>query len=102
MSKHTPGPWYADGALAAIYTESHPGRVASIDTINRSMREADAALIAAAPDLLAACKAQHEAIDRLFAMLIETKPGFFPTESGQPWAAGLQGNAAIAKAEGRS
>lgn len=59
-----------------------------------------------ASELLAACKAQHEAIDRLFAMLIEAtkdqKPhGFYPSESGQPWDAIKQGNAAIAKAEGR-
>ena len=50
-------------------------------------------------DLLAACEAQHEAIDRLFAMLIECKKDFFPSKSGQPWKALNQGNAAIAKAK---
>lgn len=61
-------------------------------------------------ELLAACKAQHEAIDRLFAMLIvatrsghvRTEKGFMPTESGQPWDALVAGNAAIAKATGEA
>jgi hypothetical protein len=49
--------------------------------------------------LLAALRAQHEAIDRLFAMLIAKtmyaeKP-FYPSESGQPWEAMLAGKAAI-------
>lgn len=53
-------------------------------------------------DLLAACKAQHEAIDRLFALLIKRSVSddlFFPSRSGQPWDAFVAGNAAIAKAE---
>ena len=49
--------------------------------------------------LLDACKAQHEAIDRLFALLISNDSGFFPSKSGQPWQAILQGNAARAEAE---
>jgi len=52
-------------------------------------------------DMLEALKAQHEAIDRLFAELILAKPGFWPSQSGQPWTACLLGNAAIAKAEGQ-
>lgn len=39
--------------------------------------------------------AQHDAIDRLFAMLVETKLDFFPSRSGQPWDALVEGNAAI-------
>jgi hypothetical protein len=59
-------------------------------------------------ELLAACKAQHEAIDRLFAMLItatrsdvpsEAGMQFMPSKSGQPWDALVVGNAALAKAE---
>lgn len=61
-----------------------------------------ARLIAAAPDLLEACEAQHEAIDILFAMLIEARTGFLPTKSGKPWEACLKGNAAIAKATGKA
>lgn len=53
--------------------------------------------------LLAACKAQHQAIDMLFAMLIaktmnNEKP-FYPSESGQPWTALLLGRSAIDAAE---
>lgn len=44
-------------------------------------------LIAAAPALLDACKAQHQAIDRLFAELIKRDKTFFPSKSGQPWEA---------------
>lgn len=50
-------------------------------------------------DLLTACKLQHEAIDILFAMLIEAKPGFLPSQSGKPWKALLAGNEAIKRAE---
>lgn len=69
--------------------------------------EKRAKLFAAAPDLLAACQAQHEALDRLFARLIvltrEHTPDdvFFPTKSGQPWEACQLGVAAIDKAGGK-
>jgi hypothetical protein len=63
-----------------------------------------------ANNLLVACKAQHAAIDMLFAMLITrdrvycrvtcTEP-FLPSKSGPPWDALVVGNAAIAKAEVR-
>ncbi|KKL20954.1 hypothetical protein LCGC14_2450300 [marine sediment metagenome] len=52
------------------------------------------------PDLLEACKAQHDAIDLLFAKLIQLDPTFYPSKSGQPWAALQQGNAAIKKTKG--
>jgi hypothetical protein len=47
-SKHTPGPWLFDEA--GIYTEAG----ASITTISKKCSDADLALIAAAPELLAA------------------------------------------------
>jgi hypothetical protein len=50
-------------------------------------------------ELLRACEAQHEAIDRLFAMLIGNHTGFLPSHSGQPWTALLMGHAAITKAK---
>ena len=62
--------------------------------------EADANLIAAAPDMLAALKAQHDAIDTLFAMLIERDRAFRPTESGV-WPNMVQGFEAIKRAEGK-
>ena len=55
--------------------------------------------VSTGPKLLEACKAQHNAIDRLFAELIERDPEFFPSKSGQPWEAIQKGNAAIAEAE---
>jgi phosphoketolase len=71
----------------------------------RTEAQANAAFIARAmechDDLLAACKAQHEAIDILFAMLIARSPAggtFYPSKSGQPWEAMKAGHAAIAKA----
>jgi len=50
-------------------------------------------------DLLSACKAQHKAIDILFALLIEKDEKFFPSKSGLPWKAIQQGNRAIEDAE---
>lgn len=57
-------------------------------------------MILAAPELLAACKAQHNAIDILMAHLIELDPTFLPSKS-RIWPMLLQGNAAIAKAYGQ-
>lgn len=57
--------------------------------------------VSAHDDLLAACKAQHEAIDTLLAMLVVRDHTFFPTQS-PVWPKLLQGNAAIVKAEGSS
>jgi len=45
-------------------------------------------------------KAQHQAIDQLFAELIKRDPDFFPSKSGQPWEAVQKGNAAIKRMEG--
>lgn len=61
--------------------------------------QANAKIMAASKDLLKACKAQHKAIDILFALLIEKDPNFSPTRSGHPWTALIQGNDAISKAE---
>ena len=58
-------------------------------------------LIVAIPDMYQALKAQHDAIDILFAMLIERDQTFFPSKSGKPWEAIEQGNKALAKAQGR-
>lgn len=51
-------------------------------------------------DALEALKAQHQAIDRLFAELIKRDPNFFPSKSGQPWEACKKGNAVIKRMEG--
>lgn len=61
---------------------------------------ANANLIMAAPDMYEALKAQHEAIDQLFAILIEQDNTFFPSKSGKPWEAMRQGHNAMVKARG--
>ncbi len=65
------------------------------------MNEDDARCMVAAPEMLAALKAQHEAIDILMAMLIPLDEKFMPTKS-RIWPMLLQGKAAIDKAEGKS
>lgn len=64
MIKHTPGPWnIGKGAYGALHvgpaTLAHPGRDRMLYDTQRgrdlqAQREADAVLIAAAPDMLAA------------------------------------------------
>lgn len=64
MSTHTPGPWAVDpmkiGTLWAIYSKdcqvAQADQVPN-DSMKQSIRSANACLIAAAPDLLAALKA---------------------------------------------
>ena len=59
-TKHTPGPWKVEdrGQLNALTVHASDGlRIALIEYSNdRKIDEADAGLIAAAPDLLAALK----------------------------------------------
>lgn len=52
-------------------------------------------------EMYEALKAQHDAIDTLFALLIMADKHFLPSLSGKPWEALVQGNKAIAKAERR-
>ena len=61
-AKHTPGPWviYLDaGVAASVMPAGRDGDVCTMAEEYRTMIEvnANAALIAAAPDLLAACEA---------------------------------------------
>src|SRR4051794_13527039 len=57
MVKHTPGPWYMAG-VPAVLSRDGVG-IADCRTVDTTPQEqeANARLIAAAPDLLAACKA---------------------------------------------
>ena len=98
--EHTPGPWTAEfdcdginiGPWSGRHSDPYDGGLPVIDTvlfrIDRKDRAslADAYLIAAAPDLLAACEA-----------LLEDARQFFPTVSGE---AITLGEAAIKKARG--
>lgn len=110
---HYPAPWTIDNAdnmgdgYVGLTHKNHSSFAEVVvymshtkpDDPKNNVLRANSQLIAASPDLLAACKAQHEAIDRLFAMLINLDHGFLPSKSGQPWSAINQGNEAIALAE---
>lgn len=63
-AKHTPGPWEVRGrGLTEIGTRRH-GRVAEVWFSDRERGKADAHLIAAAPELLAACEMIRDANQR--------------------------------------
>jgi hypothetical protein len=89
----TPGPWKVDEPYRnEVYIDGANGRTVAFVTHNddeRKEQAADACLIAAAPDLLAACKALLEGIDEYWATLPEGK------------AAIDAARAAVARAEGR-
>jgi hypothetical protein len=64
--KHTPGPWERS-AGTEILADGPEGELISIALMNVRVSnwEANARLIAAAPDLLAACKAELEVYDAM-------------------------------------
>lgn len=87
---HTPGPWVIDPCWDILgNTDDGNGMVCQIttDAVPRAEAEANARLIAAAPDMLAAL--------RFLADQAERTPG-------PPIAGVYEAHAAIAKAEGRS
>lgn len=95
QGEHTPGPWRWDG-IGAIETAKGDPIV-----VDRGMTDANARLIASAPDLLAACKAAHTLIS---AVVIGSILGHKPIST-----AGTEVNrvtdllsTAIDKAEGES
>ena len=63
--KHSVSPWYVDHTYDGTYIRAaHSGKVAYVATLesgSQAMRDADAALIAAAPELLAALEAMLHA-----------------------------------------
>ena len=90
MTAHTPGPWITDSKertdtaryiMAAA--RPFPHTIARIDLVNRAEDEANAALIAAAPEM-------YEALRDLLAVK--------PNSDAPEWVAA---RAAIAKAEGQ-
>lgn len=98
MSKHNPGPWRVDGqahdmAGSAIIHDVNGFPVASTRSWIKEQHEANARLVAAAPDLLEACKRQVANIEQW----LETGVPASADESQQIYNA-LK--AAIAKAEG--
>lgn len=76
MSEHTPGPWSFDKELFFIRGKDGKQIVCDLDTGNDDQAAIDGALIAAAPDLLAALKEvvrisdrKHDAWDAAHAAL---------------------------------
>lgn len=64
MTKHTPGPWEVHGPHDAPWVQSTNGpNGRSVDIVPRTM--ADARLIAAAPDMLAALRNAQTVLDDL-------------------------------------
>lgn len=93
MAQHTPGPWYRSTSGRYIRYDMPPmtgANVCDLDVFGGppDEAEANARLIAAAPDLLAACK-----------LVVACYKGTTAHEQVPAWEAVL---AAIAKAEGRS
>lgn len=104
MSKHTPGPWWA--SHCAIYGPGTPkGRqaiIAVVSTIQGMTNAPDnARLIAAAPDLLEACRSAFEALDDRYD--VDEPLGEVLRESPFQGAGKIMRflRQAIAKAEGR-
>lgn len=105
MSAHTPGPWKVedDGREVVVYAVEGSCRVASIELDNlddRSHALRDARLIAAAPDLLAACRLLLDSERSLGDLCAGgCRPGINQHTQG---CAVAVASAAIAKAEGKS
>lgn len=94
MSNHTPGPWIIDGVeIRAV--SSHESE--SICVMSPCFTDADASLIAAAPDLLEALKAFERIKDIWLPLEAEEQ------HAEEMYALHMAGNkmlAAIAKAKG--
>lgn len=107
-SKHTPGPWTNHGRIqqsglphSSVAAKTLLARVYSEAFGDSEQETANANLIAAAPDLLAAVRAQHDIIDTLLAMLITADPSFRPTKSDiWPRIAAVGAVQLVAKATG--
>jgi hypothetical protein len=92
-AKHTPGPWRFDYDGLLIVSSSANGReVASIDSISIE-QDADARLIATAPELLEALIEMRDLFDLMCGL------GFNPAE-GREGSPKAKADAAISKATG--
>lgn len=103
MSKHTPGPWDFSWEIQpnGCPTVGHKGLMVCMvahsakDPEQKETALANASLIAAAPDLLAALESS---VSDLFYQ-IESKHG---TEAASKYPSVVEGRAAIARAKGQS
>jgi len=95
---HTPGPWAIDAAPAGSRITIQAGTL-TVCEVGWPCREseADARLIAAAPELLAALRQAYTALEK--SVHFETSLPFW-RKGGDGYAAAMDARAAIAKAEG--
>lgn len=97
MSKHTNAPWFVDEEASTdlfryVMSEGYPNVICKIDRRANKRSEANARLIAAAPELLEALRSALFAIEGL------VQQQAMPDKFYEPAAA--KARAAIAKAEG--
>ncbi len=90
MSKHTPGPWRAQGNLIFSTDRTH---VCKLFTLPRNVGESVAHIEAANADLIAAAPAMLEALKKSYSDLQR----YAPNSTGSSFA-----RVAIAIAEGRT
>lgn len=89
---HAPGPWVESYSLSAAVHSAQSGLVAIVYGVTEAERQRNVALIAAAPDLLAALKAE------LDWLVFEVNGAAVPSHSGYETLQMIR--RAIAKAEG--
>ena len=95
MNTHTPGPWLQSGAYIVGQNSIH---VATINGQLGNEAQANARLIAEAPELLKQLRKADEVIVALWAL---TQKHGIPDEAAWPMLGELQRKAAIAQAGGR-
>lgn len=103
-ASHTPGPWVVNDRFYVCTAAPTPEFIADCATDSSVEREyaideANARLIAAAPDLLAACKKADESIVQLCRMICVLSGGNSKKARAVDFAEAVRD--AIAKAEGR-
>ncbi|MFU7071278.1 hypothetical protein ACM75K_29005 [Pseudomonas aeruginosa] len=109
MRKHTPGPWFVNGRESYTkYVEARIGggllqEVAACGpTEQQEQQEANARLIAAAPELLEACQSFSRLHGRLWDVVEPSGSGFLSPESVKEYDAIHElMTTAIAKATGQ-
>lgn len=108
--KHTPGPWtiqdlgqqnnypnWHSFAVRSAQTNVHLATVGNVDRYYEGQEGANAKLIAAAPDLLEACKAALPLLEQTAKSYRSEWPDTW--EESHEWQAALTIKSAIAKAE---
>lgn len=94
LTRRTPGPWIAPGTDGGAFVICHLDKKGTRRTVAHAYTEQDAALIAAAPELLAALKRLQSVVRDEYHLLDIKKRASL-------CLADAQAGTAIAKAEGR-